>query len=65
MPRFRSHRLAALTLGLALTSLAPAAAFQPAPHPTAPAAVSELWSWLHRLWAKEGCHIDPNGHCLP
>lgn len=25
---------------------------------------ARLWSFLTRVWAKEGCHIDPYGRCL-
>ncbi|MGH7483976.1 MAG: hypothetical protein ACREMY_00045 [bacterium] len=24
-----------------------------------------FWSFLTRLWAKNGCEVDPNGRCLP
>jgi hypothetical protein len=23
-----------------------------------------LWSFLNRLWVKEGCSIDPHGRCI-
>jgi hypothetical protein len=23
-----------------------------------------LWDWLTNLWAKNGCSIDPGGHCV-
>jgi hypothetical protein len=25
--------------------------------------LGRAWSFLTALWAKEGCHIDPNGRC--
>ncbi|HKI02636.1 MAG TPA: hypothetical protein VKK31_11710 [Thermoanaerobaculia bacterium] len=25
---------------------------------------ARLWSFLTRVWAKEGCRIDPSGRCL-
>lgn len=24
-----------------------------------------LWAFLARAWAKNGCHVDPNGRCAP
>ena len=24
-----------------------------------------LWRFLGSLWGEEGCHLDPNGRCLP
>lgn len=29
-----------------------------------PAPLAQLWSFLARLWAKNGCRVDPNGDCL-
>jgi len=28
-------------------------------------AFSQLWGFLSGLWAKNGCRIDPSGHCIP
>jgi hypothetical protein len=30
----------------------------------APAPLAWLWTFLARVWAKNGCHVDPNGRCL-
>ena len=30
----------------------------------APEIFSRIWSFLERAGSKEGCHIDPDGHCL-
>jgi hypothetical protein len=27
--------------------------------------VSQLWGFLSGLWAKNGCRLDPSGHCIP
>ena len=27
--------------------------------------LARLWNLLSNLWSKNGCWIDPNGHCLP
>src|SRR4051812_24797957 len=67
-----SRALAALLLGAAI--LAPAISAAPLrPHPAPlPAnlslgspwdALAQLWTSLTRLWAEEGCTIDPDGHC--
>jgi hypothetical protein len=66
-PTLRRLAPLALTLSLAATAMA---AQQPAAGPghSAPQAATSsllsLWSgWLTRLWAEEGCVIDPNGRC--
>jgi hypothetical protein len=28
-------------------------------------ALDRLWSFLRAAWSKEGCKIDPSGHCKP
>jgi len=71
MSRFR--RLAAFTLALVLaSSLAMAAPRHGVSSPKAAAGsstaemlFSHLWGWLTGMWSKEGCVIDPNGHCKP
>ena len=25
----------------------------------------QLWHWLTGLWSDEGCHLDPDGRCIP
>ncbi len=27
--------------------------------------LDRLWSFLRAVWSKEGCSINPNGHCKP
>jgi hypothetical protein len=55
-----------LVLGTPLVSWA-------APRPTGrhagileagPAPLAWLWSFLARVWEKNGCRVDPNGRCL-
>jgi hypothetical protein len=36
-----------------------AAAFALSP----PELLDRVWSLLRAAWTKEGCHIDPSGHC--
>jgi hypothetical protein len=28
-------------------------------------ALDRLWSFLRAAWSKDGCNIDPSGHCKP
>jgi hypothetical protein len=64
------RRLAPLALVLVLatpwTAVAtgPAAGSRSAKAASAPARILALWTgWFSRLWAEEGCIIDPSGRC--
>jgi hypothetical protein len=73
MPRL--SRLALAFLLTAVLASMPALAASPLPGPVpglraaeasaATHAVARLWSFLASLWSKNGCHVDPDGHCLP
>src|SRR6266849_7062028 len=76
MPSPSRRRYAILLFLLTLSLLAvPALAAGPAAHRARPAEAAEqlfqasflgrAWNLLAALWAKEGCHIDPNGRCAP
>ncbi|HEX7183582.1 MAG TPA: hypothetical protein VF756_17235 [Thermoanaerobaculia bacterium] len=67
-----SHPILRRTAGLflVLTLLAPWAAAAPEPARGAgsvterASGLAGLWGWLTRLWAENGCRIDPDG-CAP
>jgi hypothetical protein len=57
-------------LAFALTAVLLVPGASAARHRTAPIALrapegvlAPLWSFLGRLWAKEGCGLDPSGRC--
>jgi hypothetical protein len=27
--------------------------------------LGRVWSFLQSAWSEEGCHLDPNGRCVP
>jgi hypothetical protein len=69
-----SRKVAALALaGLCLASWLSASETRARPAARPSSAVTEaprslvvsLWNALVSLWAKNGCHIDPNGLCSP
>ena len=68
---FRRLVLLTLTLALAIPWLAMAAPGPAAgaghhavPTSSASSSLLSLWSgWITRLWAEEGCVIDPDGRC--
>ncbi|HEX7185119.1 MAG TPA: hypothetical protein VF756_25045 [Thermoanaerobaculia bacterium] len=60
----RPRRFAVLALSLALIAPWGASAAGPKSEPgreAAAQALTGLWSWLTRLWAENGCLIDPDG----
>ena len=57
----RSRRLAVLVVMLALIAPWGASAAEPKTEPGANQALAGLWGWLTRLWAENGCLIDPSG----
>jgi len=62
-----SHRIGFLLVILAVAgplSAAPAHRSDPV-RSEAGAPLAILWSWVTNIWAKNGCMIDPGGHCLP
>jgi hypothetical protein len=72
MPR-RSRLALALLLATALVTTA-ALADGPFPRnfrlsaveaPAPTNVLARLWSFVARLWSKNGCSGDPHGHCLP
>lgn len=55
---------AALLLVLILLLATPAAqAAEPGMRTALPAVFSQAWDFLTRIWAHNGCGIDPNGGC--
>jgi hypothetical protein len=72
MARFVFRRMVTVfaliaVLGTPLSSMAApraAAGRSEAHSAAAPESLAWLWSLLARVWAKEGCRIDPNGRCI-
>ncbi|HEX7185118.1 MAG TPA: hypothetical protein VF756_25040 [Thermoanaerobaculia bacterium] len=56
-----TRRLAVLVLFLTLIAPWGASAAEPKSEPGAAQALAGLWGWLTRLWAENGCIIDPDG----
>jgi hypothetical protein len=64
-PSFRRTTAVLLLLLAAVLAAPPAfAAGRPA-EGVSLAPLEILWSFLRAAWSKEGCKIDPNGHCKP
>jgi hypothetical protein len=54
-----------VALGTPLVSWAGPAAQRSEARLAGPTPLAWFWSFLARIWTKEGCRIDPNGQCLP
>lgn len=64
---FSRKVLLLLLLALLAAPLASADPFRPATAVSAapPDLLGRLWSLLTAVWSETGCHIDPDGRCIP
>jgi hypothetical protein len=71
-PSFRRNATALLLISILAAPLASAAALRNEIAGPARAVslspmelLDHLWIFLRAVWSKEGCNIDPDGHCKP